>query len=185
MTMRVIGIVPMERISEDVLRWVVREVERVFGWPVRIMGCREVPCAAFIEKREQYYSHRLLRGLVEASWPNPEEHYPKILGITGVDLATPVLTFVFGEAQLGGRFGLLSLARLEEGFYGRPENGSLLMARAAKEAVHELGHMFGMVHCTFERCVMYFSPNLRDVDDKNVDFCSVCWPILSQRVEVT
>jgi len=183
--MRTIGLVPMGKVPENVLRWLAREVERVYGWPATIMACREVPPVAFVEKRNQYYSHVLLRDLTEASWPEPGGHYRKVLGVTEEDLATPVLTFVFGEAHLDGRFGLLSLARLGEGFYGRRENEGLLLARAAKEAVHELGHMFGMVHCTFERCVMYFSPNLRDVDDKDVDFCSVCWPNLSQRLEVS
>jgi archaemetzincin len=43
-----------------------------------------------------------------------------------------------------------------------------------KEAVHELGHMFGLDHCSDLRCVMHFSNSLADTDRKGRDFCPSC-----------
>jgi archaemetzincin len=92
----------------------------------------------------------------------------KLLGVTDVDLFIPVLTFVFGEAQLGGQVALVSLARLRDG--PAPDLG----ARLIKEAVHEVGHTFGLVHCASPSCVMTRSPGLAAVDRKLGRLCADC-----------
>ena len=175
---------PLGKVPETLLDGIRVPIEEIFGWPTIPMEGIGIPPQAFIEKRNQFYSHVLLKAMADARWQSSYPECEKILGITRADLATPVLTFVFGEAQLGGRFGLISLARLGQEFYGQPENENQLLVRTVKEAVHELGHTFGLVHCTFESCVMYFSINIRDVDDKGVDFCSGCWPVLAKKMEV-
>jgi archaemetzincin len=38
------------------------------------------------------------------------------------------------------------------------------------EAVHELGHAFGLTHCEKSRCVMHFSNSLQDTDFKHYIF---------------
>ena len=84
----------------------------------------------------------------------------RLLGITDVDLFIPMLSFVLGQAQLGGPTAVVSVARLRQEFYGLPPDLPLLRARAVKEAVHEIGHTFGLTHCadstlsdvTFKSC---------------------------------
>ena len=93
----------------------------------------------------------------------------RLLGVTDVDLFIPVLTFVFGEAQLGGRAAVMSLARLAEA-----ADSPRLASRAVKEAVHELGHTFGLVHCPSAACVMSRSPGLTAVDLKGDRLCADC-----------
>jgi archaemetzincin len=93
----------------------------------------------------------------------------RLLGVTDVDLFIPVLTFVFGEAQLGGRAAIVSLARLTEA-----ADPAKLAARFVKEAVHELGHTFGLVHCASAACVMSRSPGLTAVDLKRDRLCADC-----------
>ena len=44
----------------------------------------------------------------------------RLLGITGLDLYIPILTFVFGEAQMGGPCAIVSYHRLAQEFYGLP-----------------------------------------------------------------
>ena len=64
----------------------------------------------------------------------------RLLGITQLDLYIPILTFVFGEAQLGGASAVVSYHRLQQEFYGLPQDRDLLANRLLIESVHELGH---------------------------------------------
>ena len=86
----------------------------------------------------------------------------------------PGLNFVFGEADTLNGVALISLRRLREGFYGLPEDEGLLVERAIKEAVHELGHTYGLPHCGDPSCVMRFSNSLKDTDRKGRAFCPAC-----------
>jgi len=98
----------------------------------------------------------------------------RILGVTAWDLYVPVLTFVFGEAQLDGNCAVVSTARLGEEFYGLPPRADVLRDRLLKEAVHELGHTFGLRHCNDWRCVMSSSHGVERLDVKSADFCPAC-----------
>ena len=98
----------------------------------------------------------------------------RFLGITNEDIFTLGLNFLFGEADPSGGRAIISLKRLHESFYGRPENEKLFQERMLKEAVHELGHTYGFSHCRDPKCVMHFSSNIDDVDRKNVFFCPSC-----------
>jgi archaemetzincin len=91
----------------------------------------------------------------------------------------PVLTFVFGEAQLDGNCAVVSMARLKEEFYGLPPREDLLHDRLVKEAAHELGHTFGLRHCGDWRCVMASSHAVERLDIKGAEFCKSCWKAVS------
>jgi archaemetzincin len=98
----------------------------------------------------------------------------KLLAVTERDLFIPVLTFVFGHAQLGGRAAVVSLARLRQEFYGLAPDRDLFLERARKEALHETGHMFGLVHCADRSCAMSLATNVRQIDEKHAAFCAPC-----------
>jgi archaemetzincin len=98
----------------------------------------------------------------------------KTLGVIDLDLYVPGLNFVFGEADPGSGVCVISLTRLRQEFYGRAPDEELFLKRAVKEAVHELGHLYGLPHCTDRRCVMYFSNSLPDTDKKTRRFCERC-----------
>ena len=98
----------------------------------------------------------------------------RVLGITAQDLFVPVLTFVFGEAQLEGHCTVVSMHRLREEFYGLPPRDDLMRERLVKEAVHELGHTHGLRHCQDWRCVMSSSHGVERLDIKGADFCLPC-----------
>jgi archaemetzincin len=127
------------------------------------------PFAAHDPERGQFSSTALLRMLREAA-PSGG----KILGVTAEDLFVPVLTFVFGEADLGGTAAIFSLHRLRPEFYGIPAQEGLLADRAVKEALHEIGHTFGLTHCPQADCAMRASTNAGQVDLKPASFCPGC-----------
>ena len=125
---------------------------------------------AFDESRGQYNSRVLLAQLLQDTPPEVS----RVLGVAGVDLFIPVLTYVFGEAQLGGRAAVVSLHRLDDEIYGLPPNPKRLSQRLDKEAVHELGHTFNLVHCHHDQCVMASSTYVEEIDLKSDRFCATC-----------
>jgi len=142
-------------------------VSRVFERTVRVDTVPERPGDAYDARRRQFSSGRILQWLVGRL---PEDG-SKVLGVTDVDLFMPVLTFVYGEAQLGGRAAVVSMARLLD---ERGPRSAVVVARLAKEAVHELGHTFGLLHCETNPCVMSRSSNLVQVDRKGTTLCHDC-----------
>ena len=125
---------------------------------------------AFDPNRGQFNSSLILRQLITAPPPDAE----RILGVLDVDLFIPILTFVFGEAQLKGIGAVVSVHRLHNRFYGLPENRETTTDRLLKEAVHELGHTFGLIHCREPGCVMQSSTYVENIDQKSAEFCSLC-----------
>jgi archaemetzincin len=131
------------------------------------------PTFARHPERNQHHSTMLLEQLVARSSGEI------VLGITDVDLYIPILTFVFGEAQMNGRGAIVSYHRLADEFYGLPPNREMLVDRLVKEAIHELGHALGMVHCHEDyRCVMAASHAVEKIDVKGREFCTECQSLL-------
>ena len=127
------------------------------------------PDYAFNKKRNQFLSTAILKAILDQK---EYEAYEKILGIVDRDLYVPDLNFVFGEASR--RAAVISLTRLRQEFYNLPENRELFYRRTLTEAVHELGHTYGLGHCGNVGCVMFFSNSLIDTDRKGTEFCSEC-----------
>jgi archaemetzincin len=154
------------------LEHVALHLSRSFGRPAVRFESPERPRHAFDPRRKQHLSGVILKWLLEAG-PGAG----KVLGVTDRDLFIPILTYVFGEAQLGGGAAVVSTARLMEDV--DLVGPKLLVERLAKEAVHEVGHAFGLVHCPDPRCVMSRSSAVHDVDEKSPDLCAEC----RQRIE--
>jgi archaemetzincin len=151
-------------------------IRRQLGAIVRSGGNLPLP-ASCPEGRSQYPGAPFLTALAAARASGEEV----VLGVTGVDLTTPGLNFVFGLADPATRCAVISLARLYPEFYGQPRNPGLFKARAVTEAVHELGHLLGLGHCPDPACVMFFSNSLGDTDRKGPGFCVLCRELLRKK----
>ena len=151
----------------DLMEHVRRHLALAFARPVLPWHAPERPRHAWDPRRRQHASGAILRWLLEVG-----PRRGKVLGVTDRDLFIPILTYVFGEAQLGGGAAVVSTARLSED--AGPLGARVLVERLSKEAVHEVGHAFGLLHCGTAGCVMARSPAVREVDEKSSLPCAVC-----------
>lgn len=165
---------PVGEVDHHILEELKEKLSQVFGCPVDIKPGVDRLDQAYDPRRKQYLSSVLLASLDALGKENDD----KVLGIADVDLYAPGLNFVFGEADPILEIAVISLCRLRPEFYGRSPNETLLMERALKEVVHELGHIFGLLHCSNPTCVMHFSNCLADTDWKQATFCPQCRPRL-------
>ncbi|MDH4217894.1 MAG: archaemetzincin family Zn-dependent metalloprotease [Candidatus Aminicenantes bacterium] len=173
----VITLVPLGLDEESHLEVLGGDLERVFDFQVRIVNRKEIPANSYNPQRNQYQAPLFLKALRRCMDPEKKE---KVLGVTDKDLYVEGLNFVFGQAELQGSFAMISFTRLHQSFYALPEDRVLFLKRIKKEAVHELGHTFGLRHCPNSDCVMCFSNSLHDTDRKSAEFCQSCKTRLEQ-----
>ena len=149
---------------------IAKEVEARFLCPVAVAQALPCPGYAYDKARRQYLADAILSHLRTLELLAAH----KVLGVVDLDLYAPGLNFVFGQASLRGREAIIALPRLREEFYGLAKDEPLFQERVLKEAIHELGHTYGLSHCPHPRCVMHFSNSLVDTDLKGKTFCSRC-----------
>lgn len=162
-----IVLVPLGPVDPGTLEYLKSALPVQFHAAVRVGEAMMVPGDAFDARRKQYNSSKILKHLFDARG-DPTQRW---LGVTESDLFVPTLNFVFGEADPQQHIAVISLARLHEEFSRRKSDPALFHLRALKEAVHELGHSYGLIHCSNFRCVMFFSNSLADTDRKSSNFC--------------
>lgn len=175
-----IKLVPIGTVDAELLEYLALTLSGNFGLRCDELRAGINPQLSYNPNRRQYNSTSLLLRLSALDLAGT-----KVLGVTEVDLFIPILTFVFGEAQLGGGAALISTHRLDQQFYGLPPDKDLLLTRAEKEATHELGHAYGLAHCMSYDCVMHFSNSVEQVDLRPSVFCPPCHRMLRVEAQAT
>jgi archaemetzincin len=165
-----INILNASTLEDERLQGVSHAVGQVFGLRTYVTPATLNLDQAFDVSRGQYNSTALLAQLLHL-YGNESE---KRIAVVRVDLFIPVLTFVFGEAQLNGIAAVVSFHRLANPFYGMPKDDSLTWKRLEKEIIHELGHTFGLFHCHQFECVMRSSTYVEEIDLKRGVLCTDC-----------
>ena len=166
--MKYIYIQPMCEVGEELLRYLGIRLEEIYGYPWRIALPVRIPEFSYSADRDQYNAEVIVEKIIKKMPIDAE----KLLCVVDFDLFVHGLNFVFGLAA--GNTALISLARLRPEYYGEKKNEYLFRERALKEAIHELGHTFGLHHCHDIRCIMHFSNRLEDTDIKGPGICEVC-----------
>jgi archaemetzincin len=167
---RIIGVVPVGEVPELAPKVIAAHITGYLKLSAEILNPLELPGDAFDELRFQYDAGLILNFFESF----PFDEYDKVIGVLNVDLFVPIFTHVFGEARQSGKYALVSLFRLAEGKEGHKSSASLLFERVAKVALHELGHLFNLLHCEDNRCLMHFSGDLEDLDHAPLYFCRYC-----------
>lgn len=166
-----ISIIAIPPVNRSLVTNVTTDLALVLHETVHSYGKLDVHAdMVFDSSRKQFNASLLLARVLEKATAIEG----KILAVTGVDLFIPVLTYVIGEAQLNGKASVMSTYRLHEELYGLPANPHLLRERILKEAIHELGHTFGLIHCRDPICVMRPSASVEEIDIKGISFCDEC-----------
>ena len=144
-------------------------ISRIFGCPTKERLLLQDIGFALDKGRNQYNSTLILEELASRA---PASAI-KVLAITDVDLFIPILTHVYGEAQLSGKACIISTCRLKEGL-SPMDTQETFFARVFKEAIHELGHCFKLRHCQEASCIMHYCRSTEDVDRKSNALCRYC-----------
>ncbi len=173
--MNSIHLLPIGEIDAGLLRDLPRMIGEELQTRCELIAPALDPEFAYHPERQQYHSTEMLVRLAAAR----RQDAWRVVGITAVDLYIPILTFVFGEAELNGSCAIVSLHRLRQEFYGLPADRDLLCDRIIKEIVHELGHTFRLTHCDDYSCVMASSHSVEWIDLKTSSFCRQCADALS------
>ena len=168
--MTAVWVQPLGTVGQDISTAVQLGVERTFKLPVRWMDQQDLPAYAYDRSRLQYSSELILRRLVTCV----PQGAVRFMAVTEVDLFIPMLTFVFGQAQLNGTACVVSTARMDQRFYGLTDDRALLLGRIQREAVHELAHTFGLTHCPQPSCPMSIATSVTQLDAKGEALCSAC-----------
>jgi len=168
--MKKLQLLPVGEVDPSLLDWLRQALFERFRMPTEILRPTLDPAFALHAERQQFHSSEILAAM--QSYINGDTW--KLLGVTGHDLYIPILTFVFGEAQLGGASAIVSYHRLTQEFYGLPHDLDLLANRLLIESVHELGHTLHLTHCEEFRCAMAASHAVEWIDIKDSGFCEDC-----------
>ena len=169
---------PVGELSTELIQAVAAEIRRVFGFSTETSPILQDISFALDDNRNQYHSTAVLDGLAA----NIPPHAVRVLAIAQVDLFIPILTHVYGEAQLGGAACIVSTFRLNEGRSGLNISPKYI-DRIVKEAIHELGHTFNLRHCPEHSCIMHYCRNEEDVDRKSDQLCRYCVIMLEDEIK--
>ena len=170
-----IGILPIGQVDATITLRIQEKLMRVFPDTICMVIDEQLPLSekAFDKRRKQYRSNVILSEI--QGYAAKKKDLNRVLGVVDADIFVSELNFVFGEAACPGKAALISLWRLRPEFYGDAPNMKLFLERTLKEAVHELGHTFGLRHCSRSSCVMHFSNSISDTDIKQSLFCDKCY----------
>lgn len=168
--MKLLHLLPIGNLDGGLLMELAPALAEIFHIPCELVRRPLNPEFAYHREREQYHSSEILQAMQKHvsidSW--------RVLGVSDVDLYIPILTFVFGEAQIGGPCGLVSAYRLRQECYGLPSDREVLRQRLLKEAVHEIGHTLDLTHCDDYQCAMAPSHAVEWIDLKESALCGAC-----------
>jgi archaemetzincin len=168
--MKKLQLLPVGTPDTRLLEWLRQSLGDKFRVRAEILDDTLDPAFALHTERQQFHSSEI----IAAVQTHINRDTWRLLAITERDLYIPILTFVFGEAQIGGPAAVVSYHRLMQEFYGLRADLDLLANRLLIESVHELGHTLHLTHCQEFRCAMAASHAVEWIDIKDSGFCDEC-----------
>jgi len=174
-----LGLIEMGRLGELAMRIVAANLQAVIGMSVDILDPLTVPPESFQKHREQYDAGLIIEHLRQLPLPG----HPRVLAVTTVDLCTPILTHVFGQAEVGGRAAVVSNFRLRSNEDGSTVPLDRYYERLAKVSLHETAHTLSVYHCEDVQCLMHFTAKVEHLDRLEIAFCRRCQFMLRENLK--
>ncbi len=169
---------PIGPLDKGLYKPIIKGVKQIFGFKAETKPLLDNVSFSLDPERGQHHSTVILEKLASLA---PADSI-KVIAITDVDLFIPILTYVYGEAQLGGKACIISILRLKESMSGTNLQETLIN-RVVKEAIHELGHTFNLRHCKDNACIMHYCRGINDVDKKSDQLCRYCKVLLEDELK--
>lgn len=169
-------LISCDHFNKELVDTIMIDIAREFKRPVLFKKFDFDISNYYSPSRRQYDANRLLKVVSELSYPDT----CKKIGLYRVDLFIPILTYIFGQAILNGNAAVVSFFRLRNEHYGMEKNNTIRNMRLRKVILHEIGHMFGLIHCHNPICIMRSSTYVEDIDQKEMLFCAKCRKELNQ-----
>jgi archaemetzincin len=166
----VVAVLPFGDAPPLTAKVIAAHVSGYLNLPAETLPPSPIPHQALDPGRLQYNAGILIEAIEAMALMD----YFKIIALFEVDLYIPLLTHVFGEARQNGRVALVSLYRLESPADDASAAAGRVLERAAKIALHELGHLLNLLHCDDDHCLMHFSGRLETLDRTTFNFCRYC-----------
>jgi len=176
--MKLVRLLPVGDVESSLLQYLCTRIPRLLPVRCEVFPGKLDPAASYHAERQQHHSSEIIERM--QSLVSPQDW--RVLAVTGVDLYIPILKYVFGEAQMGGRCALVSFHRLRQEFYGLDRDDDLLALRLLKEAIHELGHTLDLNHCQDYRCAMASAHAVEWVDLREPTLCESCHLKVDQKL---
>jgi archaemetzincin len=150
---------------------------------VRRLAALELPREAWTAKRKRYRADRLLEFLLAQIPDTPPTTH--ILGLTQVDISTTKPPHddwgIFGLGQMPGQSAVVSTFRLKK----KARDAAQIEHRLKNTALHEVGHTFGLDHCTEALCPMQDAEgSIANTDAANDPFGPLCTAALNERFPI-
>ena len=156
--------------EKGLLEMITRDVMLEYMLPVKIKE-GYLDLSEFFDPSRKQYNGTLILKKIESGFSSDTT---KTIALFNVDLFIPILTYIFGQAYLNGRSGIVSVYRFSNERYGIKKDEKIIVDRFRKEVIHELGHTFGLILCYDPACVMRSSTYVEDIDQKTHNLCDKC-----------
>lgn len=167
----VVGFYPLGKFDTALVRLLEVEVETFYGYQVEVLSGSGLPKKAYTKARNRYRADTLLDYLLEVR-PNTIDF---MVGLTEKDISCTNGNYpdwgVFGLGFLPGKSCVISSRRLHFG----EKSKAHFQERISKVVIHELGHNFGLPHCTNPDCIMRDAEGtIKSVDAERKALCPSC-----------
>lgn len=163
-------IVPLGEVDYFLINKLATNLSSTLSISSNIMQGIKLPPESYNIMRSQYYSTVILQKLEIMKSSNREI----MLGIMEEDMYMGDDHFVVTELDRLTGCGVISLQHLRTDFYGLPENEKWVYPRLYKESFKIIAQLMGLRACRNPHCVLYYSDDMRDIDDKKLKLCDIC-----------